>query len=65
MSEYFFISNDLDGNVYLVPHNQRAVWFGMRDQGFPDEMPYWAKEIGDTENVIFLAPRILDRETDV
>ena len=60
MTEYFFISDDLVGFWYVVPQIQRAVWFGMRDQGFPDEMPYWARSIEGPEDVLFFAPKYLE-----
>ena len=60
MTEYFFISQDLDGRWFVIPNNNRALWFNWRDSGFPEELPYWAREIGETDEVLFIAPKFLD-----
>lgn len=62
MTEYFFIGQDLDSVWYVIPNSYRAEWFNWRDAGFPDEMPYWAREISSPEEVLFIAPNYLDED---
>ncbi len=60
MSEYFIITEDTSGQLFVIPNSQKGLWFSWRDSGFPEELPYWAREIGETEEVLFVAPKFLD-----
>lgn len=69
MSERFFLSNDNDGHLYLIPADKREAFEEWREIPEDDEAAWEAPEFarrvdGDVSSITFCLPRSIFDDVD-